>query len=120
MLLFPSSLHFPSFLRATRAECGRAVGGRMQWKLGLATGNSLTLATIGGGNVASIQRCQFPMVPMGNDCPEDDGTTRKRDDDVSTIRRKRDRGASDFCVRIFENRVREASDRTVTNKDTFE
>ncbi len=93
MFLDPSRPLF-SFPRATRAEGGRAVGEGMHGGLGLATGNGLTLATIGGGNVASIQCCQFPMVPMGNDCAEDDGTTRRRDGGFSTIRRKRKRGTS--------------------------
>ncbi len=50
---------------------------------------------------------------------KDDGMTRRRDDGFPTIQRKRERGTSDFCDKIYENRIRKASYRTVIDKDTF-
>ena len=75
MPYLPTTLLFPSFLRAGRAGDGRAVGA-------LGRDISTKCPTLGRAVGASLPG------------RKDDGTTMRQDDDFPTIRRKRERGAS--------------------------
>ena len=115
----PVHLHFPSFLRAGRAGDGCAVGGLggdISTKcptVGRAVGASLP--GTGAKNrqtdeaTKSMKRSRKSQkrpagwsVGFGR---KDDGTTRRRDDDVPTIQRKCESSVEHF-------RVRDLADRT--------
>ena len=117
----PVHLHFPSFLRAGRAGDGGAVGGLgrdISTKCpsgGRAVGASLPGTGTGAKNrrideatTSTNLRRKAQEGPTGWSVGfgrKDDGTTRRRDDDVPTIQRKCESSVEHF-------RVRDLADRT--------